>query len=310
MKIHVIMLVYICIRTHIITCMPLWNCTQCIPLYTVGQYKTLFKTDTQQPSSTVSSGSTGSTGSPGSTGSGSSGSTASTGSSGNTDSTTSTGSISGGSSITPATSDKWWDLGGAHTIVVTSHGGEWSLTPFSGEKSREACCAILTAPSGVVEEGTELWIEYCVILDGPFSLPSDYVRVSVAVYLNCDETLLRKPLDVKLHHWAAPDEENDSQFSERLSFLKASHEVVEDQDSHHFEPIEGAEFHTLTSTGILSLKDHFCLICIACERSGPQEERINKRCYAMLWEGEEEDSIQQFRIVVMYAVPSWKQVGL
>ena len=29
----------------------------------------------------------------------------------------------------------------------------------------------------------------------------------------------------------------------------------------------------------------------------------------MLWEGEVEDSIQQFRIVVMYAVPSWKQVG-
>ena len=229
-------------------------------------------------------------------------------------STASTGSTfssssgsSGGSSITPVTSDKWWVLGGAHTIVVTSRGGEWSLSPFSGR--RETCCAVLTAPIGVVEEGTELPVEYCVILDGPFSLPSNYMRVSVAVYLDCDETLLRKPLEVKLRHWAAPDEENDSHFSERLSFLKAPHEVAEGQDSHHFEPIEGAEFHTSTSTGILSLKDHFCLICIACEKSGPQEERINKRCYAMLWEGEVEDSIQQFRIVVMYAVPSWKQVG-
>ena len=109
-------------------------------------------------------------------------------------------------------------------------------------------------------------------------------------------------------HWAAPDE-NDSHFSERLSFLKASYKIAKGHDSHHFEPIEGVEFQTLTATGILSLKDHFCLICIACEKSGPQEERINKSCYAMLWEGEVEDSIQQFRIVVMYAVPSWKQVG-
>ena len=240
------------------------------PLYTLGQYKTLSRTDTQQPSNTVSSDS---------------------------------------SCITQVTSDKWWILGGTHTIVATSCGGEWSLSPFSGKRSREACCAVLTAPRGVVDEGIELWVEYCVILDGPFLLPSNYVRVSVAVYLNCDETLLRKPLEVKLCHWAAPDEENDSHFSERLSFLKAPHKVAEGQDSHHFEPTEGAEFHTSTSTGILSLKDHFCLICIACERSGPQEERINKRCYAMLWEGEVEESSQQFRIVVMYAVPSWKQVG-
>ena len=242
-----------------------------LPLYTLGQYKTSFKTTTRQPSSTASSDS---------------------------------------SSVSRVTSDKWWVLGGVYTIVVTSCGGEWSLSPFSGKRGGETSCAVLTAPSGVVEEGTELPVEYCVILDGPFTLPSNYVRVSVAVYLNCDETLLRKPLKVKLRHWAAPDEDNDRHFCERLSFLKAPHEVVEDQDSHHFEQIEGAEFHTSSSTGILSLKDHFCLICIACERSGPQEERVNKRCYAMLWEGEVEDSIQQFRIVVMYAVLSWKQVGL
>ena len=147
---------------------------------------------------------------------------------------------------------------------MTSCGGEWSLSPFSGKRSTEACCAVLTAPSGVVEEGVELPVEYCVILDGPFALPSNCVRVSVGIYLNCDETLLRKPLEVELRHWAAPDEENDSHFSERLSFLKAPHEVVEGQDSHHFEPMEGAEFHTSTSTGILSLKDHLILPDLYC----------------------------------------------
>ena len=138
--------------THINTCMPLWNC-HFLPLYTLGQYKTLSRTATHQPSSTVSSG---------------------------------------GSIITRGTSDKWWILGGTHTIVVTSCGGEWSLSPFSGKRSTEACCAVLTAPSGVVEEGIELLVEYCVILEGPFSLPSNYVRVSVAVYLkrSCDYTFL------------------------------------------------------------------------------------------------------------------------
>jgi hypothetical protein len=211
-------------------------------------------------------------------------------------------------SLDTNSTDRWWRLGEVQTVVVTTQGGEWPLFPFSGSKSPKECCAVLSAPSGVVEEGVELPVDYCILLDGPFILPTEYERVSVVVYLNCDNRLLKKPLEIRLCHWVATDEENDGHLNNKLSFMKAPHKVTDGQDGHHFVPVEGVEFSTTDASGVLRLKDHFCLVCIACEKSGPFEEKINKRCFAMLWKGEVDDRKQQFRVLVMYAVPSWEKV--
>ena len=213
-------------------------------------------------------------------------------------------------SLDTNSTDRWWRLGEVQTVVVTTQGGEWPLFPFSGSKSPKECCAVLSAPSGVVEEGVELPVDYCILLDGPFILPTEYERVSVVVYLNCDNRLLKKPLELRLCHWAAPSNANDSHLNRKLSFMKAPHKVAGGQDGHHFVPVEGVEFSTTDASGVLRLKDHFCLVCIACEKSGPFEEKISKRCFAMLWKGEVDDRKQQFRVLVMYAVPSWEKVWL
>ena len=207
-------------------------------------------------------------------------------------------------------SEKWWRLGEVQAVVVTTQGGEWPLFPFSGSKSPKECCAVLSAPSGVVEEGVELPVDYSILLDGPFILPTEYERVSVVVYLVCNSRLLKKPLEIRLCHWVATDEENDGHLNNKLSFMKAPHKVTDGQDGHHFVPVEGAEFSTTDASGVLCLKDHFCLICTACEKSGPFKEKISKRCFAMLWKGEVDDGMQQFRILVTYGVPSWEKVWL
>ena len=101
-------------------------------------------------------------------------------------------------------------LGDTHYILLTHNGGIFPLCPFGlvGEK----CSAELTAPEGVVAKGVEVKIEYAV-LSGPFKLPRNWQRVSVVLYLSCPpNSLLFKPVSLKLKHWAVLNEDSMKTF--------------------------------------------------------------------------------------------------
>lgn len=117
--------------------------------------------------------------------------------------------------------------------------------------------ASLAFPPGAVEKKTT--VRYAIILHGPFMFPPGYMPVSVVVYINMDEAILVKPIQLFLSHWCNKEEGDDE---DNLKFATASHTLREGQKYYEFEDQEEADFTTHTNMGILKISEPQCVHCV------------------------------------------------
>ena len=187
-------------------------------------------------------------------------------------------------------------LGDVCQLKVTGSGIDTPLqTTPQRQQYEDHYCAHLKAPKGMVNPGVELRMRYAVILEGPFSFPHGYRRVSSVLFLCCNNPQeLQKELTIQLRHWA-----NVTDKGSGLCFMKANHELGSDESCYNFKPVEGGVFDQ--DSGCLRLKGHFCLLCIAIDDS---KKYKSNRYYAVLCSKRD----QEFRICIAYGVPSWIQV--
>ena len=190
--------------------------------------------------------------------------------------------------------DKCLLLGDVCQLTANTLGIDTPLLTMREGQCEDDCCAHLWAPEGIVRLGARVTLHYTVILDGPFSFPNGYRRVSSVLFLWCNNPQeLQKELTIRLRHWA-----NVAGKGSGLCFMKANHELGSGESCLSFMPMEGGDFDQ--DSGSLRLKDHFCLLCTAIDDS---KDYTSDRYYAVRCERD-----QEFRICIAYAVPSWIQV--
>ena len=187
-------------------------------------------------------------------------------------------------------------LGDVCQLKVTASGIDTPLqTTPQRQHYEDHYCAHLKAPKGVVNPGVELRMRYAVILEGPFAFPNGYQRVSSVLFLCCNNPQeLQKELTIQLRHWADVTGKGSG-----LCFMKANHELGRGESCYSFTPMEGGGFDQ--DSGCLRLS-HFCFLCIAINTS---KGYTSNRFYAVLCSKRD----QEFRICIVYAVPSWLTVG-
>ena len=187
-------------------------------------------------------------------------------------------------------------LGDVCQLKVTASGIDTPLqTTPQRQHYEDHYCAHLKAPKGVVNPGVELGMRYAVILEGPFSFPNGYRRVSSVLFLCCNNPQqLQKELTIQLRHWA-----NVTDKGSGLCFMKANHELGRGESCYSFTPMEGGDFDQ--DSGRLRLS-HFCFLCAAIHDS---KGYSSNRFYAVLSSKRD----QEFRICIAYAIPSWLTVG-
>ena len=186
-------------------------------------------------------------------------------------------------------------LGDVCQLTVNTLGINTPLRTMGEGQREDDCCAHLWAPEGIVRPGLRVMLHYTIILDGPFSFPNGYRRVSSVLFLCCNNPQeLQKELTIQLRHWADVTGKGSG-----LCFMKANHELGSDESCYSFKPVEGGDFDQ--DSGCLRLKDHFCLLCTAIDDS---KEYKSDWFYAILCSKRD----QQFRICIAYGVPSWKKV--
>ena len=191
--------------------------------------------------------------------------------------------------------DKCLLLGDVCQLTANTCGIDTPLLTMREGQREDDCCAHLWAPEGIVRLGARVTLHYTVILDGPFSFPNGYRRVSSVLFLRCNNPQeLQKELTIRLRHWA-----NVAGKGSGLCFMKANHELGSDESRYNFKPVKGGVFDQ--DSGCLRLKDHFCLLCNAIDDS---KKHSSNRFYAVLCSKRD----QEFRICIAYAVPSWIQV--
>ena len=201
-------------------------------------------------------------------------------------------------------------LGDIHTLEITHQGGTFPLHPFGpfgGEQVE--CCATLEAPPGVVGSGVTVSVHYAIILDGQFKFPEKWERTSVVLYIDCPEKgLLKEPLCIKLRHWAVYQPDNT------LAVMKADHDFTgtRRKEGIMFEQF-GASAVSFLNAVIFYLKEHFCLICTAIKH--PKSIKFNSQCSSIhpincyLMKDPDDKTAFEFRIFLMYGVPSWVDVS-
>ena len=196
--------------------------------------------------------------------------------------------------------DKCFLLGDVCQLTATTSGISTALQTIE-ENSRlqeDHYCAHIQAPEGVVSPGVEVTLHYAVILEGPFKFPKAYRRVSSVLFLHCNDTnQLKKEVKIQLKHWADICGDKES----GLCFMKANHKLGSDENQYEFKPVEGGNFEA-DGSGAIHLKNHFCLLCVAIDHS---KGYASDRYYAVLCH----KKYQEFRICIVYAVPSWLKVS-
>ena len=190
--------------------------------------------------------------------------------------------------------EKCFLLGDVCQLTANASGVNTALRTMGEGQLEDHCCAHLWAPEGVVKPGVMVTMNYAVILEGPFSFPKGYRRVSSVLFLQCDNPkLLQKELTIRLRHWAGKES--------GLCFMKADHELGSGKSCYDFGHVEGGDFDQDSKSGTIRLKDHFCLLCTAIDDS---KEYTSDRYYAVLCCKRD----QEFRICITYATPSWIEV--
>ena len=174
---------------------------------------------------------------------------------------------------------------GIKQITVTSEGGWFPLG--SGD-------ARLEVPPGAVRQA--MLIHYAVILHGPFVFPTEYKSASVVIYLNLDGATLVHPVFLHLSDWCV--RENMDMKQDKLMFVRAPHEMQEDQ-KYHFSPVK----NTLNSDTI-QIKKPQCLYAKV------HKEGLDgmKEWYLVTPFLKEEKDCFRFRILFTWFSLSWREV--
>lgn len=199
-------------------------------------------------------------------------------------------------------------LGAVHQLCLTYSGASTALHPYEKESQDYCCCGHLLAPKGVVRVETPVVMHYAVILEGPFEFPEGYQRVSSVLFLYNAEGDLQRAITIQLRHWAAVNSGEIESGESGICFMKADH-VLGNGDSHYqFRPLKGGKFQSSCDirNGSIQLKDHFCLVCIAMEKTAAAQPSTCS--YAILCQKPIQDGVQEFRVCVTYGVPSWIEV--
>ena len=196
-----------------------------------------------------------------------------------------------------AIENKCFLLGNICQLTASTSGIDTALKTLEVGQIEDLCCAHLWAPEGIVNPGVEVTLNYAVILEGPFSFPERYRRVSCVLFLWCSNPRqLQKELTLRLCHWADICKGKEH----GLCFMKANHEQGSSDSRYNFSPLKRGIFDQ--ESGSICLKDHFCLLCIAIDGS---KGCASDRFYAALCHKDDKD----FRICISYAVTSWKHVS-
>ena len=197
--------------------------------------------------------------------------------------------------------EKCFLLGDVHPLAITTSGISTALQTIK-ERLSDHCCAHLQAPEGIVNPGMKVTMHYAVILEGPFKFPKGYRRVSSVLFLHCNTpNQLRKEVTIQLRHWADVCRGKES----GLCFMKANHELCSGESHYDFQLLEGGDFEAGQKSGTIQLMGHFCVLCIAIKESTGY---TSDRCYAVFCSQRYPDH-ERFRICIVYATPSWLQVG-
>ena len=185
-------------------------------------------------------------------------------------------------------------LGDVCQLTANTCGIDTPLLTMGEGQREDDCCAHLWAPEGIVRPGLRVMLHYTIILDGPFSFPNGYRRVSSVLFLWCNNPQeLQKELTIQLRHWADVTGKGSG-----LCFMKANHKLGSGESRYSFTPMEGGDFDQ--DSGRLPLS-HFCFLCTAMHES---KGYSSNRFYAVLCSKRD----QEFRICIAYGVPSWMQV--
>lgn len=179
---------------------------------------------------------------------------------------------------------------GIKQVIVPPDGGRFPLG--SGD-------ATLEVPRGAVRQ--ETLIHYAIILHGPFVLPTEYKLASVVIYLNLDGATLVHPILLHLSDWCITEDKDMEQLQVKLMFVRASHEIQEDQ-KYYFSAVKSED--TLSS-GTLQIKTPQCLYAKV------HKEGLDglKEWYLVTPFLKEEKDCFRFRILFTWFSPSWREVN-
>lgn len=162
--------------------------------------------------------------------------------------------------------------------------------------------ARLFVPSGAIPEGQDLHVRYAVLLDGPFSIPENYVIVSPVLYIDYDTSLVKKPLELHLNHWYAGKDRQKT-----MTFLKAPH-VANGDGVFPFTMDCRRAFSDDELIAVLEPSKDLCLICDAVQCT--VQFGFPADCLLYLLQKTKNDNCVFFRLYVTFANSLWDKVSM
>ena len=188
-------------------------------------------------------------------------------------------------------------VGGIQSLSVTSDADVIALEPGMEESAK------LLIPSGAIPRGQKLQIRYAYLLDGPFSIPENCAVASPVLYIDYNTSLVKKPLQLHLHHWYAGE---DRQMT--MTFLKAPH-VAAKSGVFAFAKCSGGSFSDDEQFAVLKLSQNLCCVIVAVEKTNCRQDKLlyPANCRLHLLKKNQRDAIS-FRLYVTYADHTWTEV--
>ena len=160
--------------------------------------------------------------------------------------------------------------------------------------------AKLFIPNGAIPRGHELQVRYAYLLDGPFSFPKNYNVVSPVLYIDYNTSLVKKPLELHLHHWYAGQDRQ-----KKMTFLKAPH-VAQEGGVFHFAKYTQGLFSDDEQFAVLDLEEDLCCVVVAVMNTGNLPHPVHCRLHHL--KKVQSSSTLSFRLFVTYAHSAWTEV--
>ena len=187
-------------------------------------------------------------------------------------------------------------VGGVQFLLVTS---EADVITFGPGKEGSA---MLFIPNGAIPQGHELHIRYAFLLDGPFTFPENYNVVSPVLYINYNTSLVKKPLELHLHHWYAGEDRQ-----KKMTFLKAPH-VAYEGGVFPFAKYTQGSFSDDEQFAALDLEEDLCCVVVAVMNTGNLPHPAPAHCRLHLLSKVQTCDTLSFRLYVTYAHSAWTEV--
>ena len=185
-------------------------------------------------------------------------------------------------------------VGGLQSLLVTS---ETQIVTFGPGNEGSAKLLI---PKGAIPRGQELQVRYAYLLDGPFSFPENYVIVSPVLYIDYNTSLVKKPLELQLHHWYAGKDRQKN-----MAFFKAPH-IAHKGGFFPFTKYTHGSFSDERQFAALNLEDDLCCVVVAVKKTGhlqPSNYRLH------LLKKVQRSDYTSFRLYVAFDHSAWIEVS-